>query len=438
LSEALSRRASTALALAITMVLAVAPSALAIDRTTVLSRAQSWADRPVKYSQSKYHLGYRTDCSGYVSMCWATRTSWSTSTFHAVTHRIKVSQLKPGDGMLKRGYHIRLFYGWTDDTRTTYIAYESGYGKVAAVRPHSIASDLAAGYVPVRYDRISDSTPSTNVLRNRSFDTWPQEWSAAQENPAWWSVSGLGYAAFAARRKDVYRTARNSLHLVNPSTNVAQSAEMSQTVAVTPGFNYTLSAWIRTPSDPGRLNLELTYFDSVGRALAETSTVGSSWGLGDSGFRRMYAPLATPAGTAKARVLISLGGGVTTATATGIASPGTSAIVDDVTLTRPQVAVGIGATARSVRRGRTCTLRGSVAPTSAAGAKVSVYVAPPGKSWRRCAKVGIVSAGNSAAWSFKYKTSKRWRRGTYRFRVVAPAVPGYLGATSKIVSVRAR
>lgn len=425
-------------ALGAAVALAIAPNAYAISRDSVLSRAQGWADRPVKYSQSKYHLGYRTDCSGYVSMCWATRTSWSTSTFHAVTHRIKVSQLKPGDAMLKRGYHIRLFYGWLDDAHTTYIAYESGYGKVAAVRLHSLASDLAAGYVPVRYDRISDSPASTNVLRNHSFNTWPQEWSSAPERPAWWSVSGPGYATFAARRKDVYRTARNSLLLANPSTSAEDSAEMSQTVAVVPGFNYTLSAWIRTPSEPAKLSARFAYFDALGRTLAETSTAGSAWGLGNAAFRRVYAQLMAPPGAVKAQVLVSLAGGVTTDTATGLPITGTSATLDDVTLTRPRVAVGIGASARSVRRGRTVTLKGSVAPTSAVGARVSVYVAPPGKSWRRCAKTSVVSAGNSAAWSFKYRTSKRWRRGAYRFRVVAPAVPGYLSATSKIVSVRAR
>ena len=117
------------LALALTLV--GAPSALAITRESVALRAQSWVDRPVRYSQARHHLGYRTDCSGYVSMCWDTGFSWSTRTFSKVTHRIAVADLKPGDAMLKKGYHIRLFEGWTDDTHTAYVAYEAGSGTVA-------------------------------------------------------------------------------------------------------------------------------------------------------------------------------------------------------------------------------------------------------------------------------------------------------------------
>ena len=136
-------RAFRALALPLAAALALAlfagpASALAISRDSVLSRAQGWVDKPVPYSQSKYHAGYRTDCSGYVSMCWSTGTSWSTSSFHAVTHKIAVSQLKPGDAMLKKGYHIRLFYGWADDAHTAYVAYEANT-VVAVCRVHSLA-----------------------------------------------------------------------------------------------------------------------------------------------------------------------------------------------------------------------------------------------------------------------------------------------------------
>jgi hypothetical protein len=105
-------------AFALALTLLSAPGAQAITRDAVLTRAQAWVDSPVPYSQSKYHLGYRTDCSGYVSMCWSTGTSWATSSFGAVTHRIPTAQLRPGDAMLKKGYHIRLFEGWVDATHT--------------------------------------------------------------------------------------------------------------------------------------------------------------------------------------------------------------------------------------------------------------------------------------------------------------------------------
>lgn len=41
-----------------------------IARTTIISRGQDWVDKHVPYSQTGSHDGYRTDCSGFVSMCW--------------------------------------------------------------------------------------------------------------------------------------------------------------------------------------------------------------------------------------------------------------------------------------------------------------------------------------------------------------------------------
>jgi len=134
-----------------------ATSAQAITRTDVLVRAQKRIDSPVPYSQTKYYAGYRTDCSGYVSSCWGTGTSWSTSSFYKVSHTIKSSQLLPGDAMLKKGYHVRLFYAWLDDAHTQYVAYESAYGQVAGCRVHSMAEDLNFGFVPNRYDNRPDN-----------------------------------------------------------------------------------------------------------------------------------------------------------------------------------------------------------------------------------------------------------------------------------------
>ena len=207
-------------------VLLGAPSAQAITRDAVLTRAQAWVDSPVPYSQSKYHLGYRTDCSGYVSMCWSTRTSWATSSFGAVTHRITTAQLKPGDAMLKKGYHIRLFEGWVDAAHTSYVAYEANT-VVAVIRIHSFADDLAVGYVPTRYNSIADGAAPNDVLRNRSFDVWAQSWSRAGDQPVWWTVSGPARGTLVAHRTDIRHTGRNSLELRNPSSNPSDVTELS-------------------------------------------------------------------------------------------------------------------------------------------------------------------------------------------------------------------
>lgn len=401
----------------------------------MIARAQGWVDKPVRYSQSKYHAGYRTDCSGYVSMCWATGTSWSTSTFFAVTRRISVSQLKPGDAMLKRGSHVRLFYAWADDARTSYITYESGYGSVAVCRTHDLATDLAAGYVPTRYNRISDSATPNNVLRNRTFDAWLKPWNRPPERPLWWTASSSGLPTLATHRKDVYRTARNSLELSNPNADSGGITELSQVATITPGVPYLLTAWARTPSDPANLELGVAYLDASGQSVAETTTTGDAWGVGGSAFRRMSVKLTAPASATRARVTMRLAGGNTTDTVGGVTG-GTSAILDDIALARPQATISIKANATKFRKGRSAVLSGSITPAAAAGVRAAVYVQRPGSGWKRLRIATARASGGTATWRAPYYFAKRARKGTYRFRTVVPAFPGHLGATSRIVSVK--
>jgi len=40
------------------------------NAVNVIANAKTWLNPPVPYSQTAYHNGYRTDCSGYVSMAW--------------------------------------------------------------------------------------------------------------------------------------------------------------------------------------------------------------------------------------------------------------------------------------------------------------------------------------------------------------------------------
>src|SRR5664280_2473218 len=122
-------RASLVVLVAAVLLGGMASSALGITRDQVLARAQTWIDHPVPYSQAKYYASYRTDCSGYVSMCWNSTSggsafSWSTATMHAVAYPITAAQLKPGDVMLWAGHHVRLFVAWVDSSHTRYVAYE--------------------------------------------------------------------------------------------------------------------------------------------------------------------------------------------------------------------------------------------------------------------------------------------------------------------------
>jgi hypothetical protein len=42
-----------------------------ITRAEVIARAQDWVNRKIPYSQTATTDGYRQDCSGMVSMAWA-------------------------------------------------------------------------------------------------------------------------------------------------------------------------------------------------------------------------------------------------------------------------------------------------------------------------------------------------------------------------------
>jgi len=418
------------------LLLGAAP-AFGITQATVLDRAQRRIDRPVPYSQTKYYAGYRTDCSGYVSMCWATGSSYNTRTFHQVTHRIAVDELRPGDALLKKGYHIRLFYGWLDDAHTTYISYESAYGRIAGCRLHSIAEDLRYGYVPVRYDRMTSTPTGGNVLKNPSFDTWPRAWSSAPEQPAWWQTSGgEWFDTLALRRKSVYRTARNSLQLMNLSDDPTAYTELAQTAAIVPGARYRLNGWAITDNDPKGIELGLTYLDAYGNPVNEARTAGDGWGVNPRTFKMMSVILTAPPEAVTARVTVRLAGGSIETSAGPLA--GTKAIVDDLSLARPQVVVTAKASRPTAYTGTRVSLSGTVSPNRAVGMPAVVYVQRPGSGWSKLATITVEPSGSAGSWRRTFTFTRSMPRGTYRFRTYVPRIPDYLGATSPSASVRLR
>jgi len=370
-------------------------------------------------------------------MCWKTGTSWNTRTFYKVTHRIAVKDLRPGDAMLKAGYHIRLFYGWVDEAHTQYVAYESANKIIAGTRIHSISEDLGYGYVPVRYDRIQSSPTPTNVLKNPSFNTWAGSWSGAAEQPIWWQPTGDSWwDPVALHRKSVYRTARHSLQLLNPSEDPAEFTELAQTATIVPGANYRLNAWARTAFDPAGVELGLTYLDAYDQNLAEARTTGDAWGVNPTSFKMMSVLMTAPPEAVRARVTVRLAGGSTETSAGAV--PGTSVLLDDISLARPQVLVGMKASRTLAYNGNTVALSGSVSPKRAVGSPAIVYVQRPGSAWKVLATKTVYPSGSAGAWSASFKFTRSMPRGTYRFKTYVPRIPGYLGATSSIVSVRLR
>jgi uncharacterized protein YbdZ (MbtH family) len=80
-----------------------------INVALVLERSLTvWPEQGVPYSQSQIHQpdGYRQDCSGYVSMCWATaRPGYNTESLvtQGVMFRIGFDEIRPGDAVGKCG-----------------------------------------------------------------------------------------------------------------------------------------------------------------------------------------------------------------------------------------------------------------------------------------------------------------------------------------------
>ena len=77
------------------------------------------------YNQGGTYDGYRTDCSGFVSMCWElSKPGLTTQTMHTHASNISKDQLLHGDALNCDSEHILLFAGWSDSSKTHFIGME--------------------------------------------------------------------------------------------------------------------------------------------------------------------------------------------------------------------------------------------------------------------------------------------------------------------------
>lgn len=147
-----------------------------VTRSEVLARSRTWLAARVPYSQSdcfgNRYGAYRTDCSGFVSMAWGLRISYTTHILEQVAHRIDREDLRPGDALNDRENHVALFIGWADAAKTRPIVREQAGpdGSRPVQRVWSAAT--ASRYVPLRYNNILEAgsgdtgsdTPVTDKL----------------------------------------------------------------------------------------------------------------------------------------------------------------------------------------------------------------------------------------------------------------------------------
>ncbi|MGW6984055.1 hypothetical protein ACWGE1_32215 [Streptomyces sp. NPDC054932] len=177
-----------------------------VTRSSVIARAKTWVDAKVPYSQSSYREGYRTDCSGLVSMAWNLGTNAWTGNLDTYANRISKSELRKGDMLLFHnaanpvsGSHVVLFESWTDSSMTSYIGIEqTPPHAVRRVIPYSYFSN-AGSYLPYRYKNIVEDqavVPSKVHLEAVGADgaMWNTDgdYAAGGWTGAWSSLGGTG------------------------------------------------------------------------------------------------------------------------------------------------------------------------------------------------------------------------------------------------------
>jgi putative cell wall-binding protein len=151
--------------LTVTLLAASAGPAVAIHRSVAISRGRAWLYDKVPYSQSRTHEGYRTDCSGFTSMCWAIgKPGLSTRTLYQVSSTIATAQLQPGDAMCDPGHHVFIFLRWANSAHTQLYSLEEASTKLGTVSRLRTTATLT-GYHPYRFKSIETDPRWTSRLQ---------------------------------------------------------------------------------------------------------------------------------------------------------------------------------------------------------------------------------------------------------------------------------
>ncbi|MYT71501.1 MULTISPECIES: peptidoglycan-binding protein [unclassified Streptomyces] len=149
----------------------------ATTRAAIINRAKTWVAAKVPYSMDKYYKdGYRQDCSGFVSMAWDLPGNEWTGSLAAFGTRITKAQLQPGDILLfhnpsdpEKGSHVTIFGGWTDYTRSYYIAYEQTRpGTRKQSTPYAYWSN-SSKYLAYRYKGVQAGSTSGGGTSTTKF-----------------------------------------------------------------------------------------------------------------------------------------------------------------------------------------------------------------------------------------------------------------------------
>jgi hypothetical protein len=135
-------------------------------RQAAIKRGFTWFDDHVPYSQSKTHEGYRTDCSGFVSMAWElSKPGETTASFGESSKYPKLSSyndLVPGDALNAAGHHVVMFLGWNDSAKASMCVIEQQCTKCGMQFHTRSTSSMKGEYKGMRAPQFVKDTATSH------------------------------------------------------------------------------------------------------------------------------------------------------------------------------------------------------------------------------------------------------------------------------------
>jgi len=255
------------------------PAISAEFASTAIARATVWTDAGVPYSQTSSYQGYRTDCSGFVSMAWALTNSSGqplslvTQTLPNVSTTIPFSQLLPGDALIfnstadpQNNSHAMLFGGWVDSSETYYYAYQESDGANASIQSFPPAPlDATSQWYAYRYDGIVDDLPavpaSPPIPPNAPSGLWRTGGTLTSISLSWnSSLTATGYVLY-----------RNGVQVATTSSTSTTD------IRLTPGSTYSYQVAAVNAAGIGRSSGAVSISTGGGAVAVVARHSGGYW-----------------------------------------------------------------------------------------------------------------------------------------------------------------
>jgi hypothetical protein len=175
------------------------------------------------------------DCSGYVSRCWQLSSHYSTSMMPDITTQLTSwDLLKPGDGILDAGSHVRLFIG---KSINGYLRVAESSARDWGVSYWSYTPAQLTSYTPVAYNQMEDQYSiqqpeliSAIAVAGKNVLTWKCDTTNVMGYRLYRSTDGATWSLF-----------------MNESTLKTQTVSMTESA---PAVSYRVSSVLKTTGNP--------------------------------------------------------------------------------------------------------------------------------------------------------------------------------------------